>query len=71
MNFYLNLEVADDEPIPLSSENWRRTLKNSYNFYKHIDMDNVDDSGMDLIDFEQETKGNRDQNRPESSQVSN
>ena len=50
MNFYLNLEVADDEPIPLSSENWRRTLKNSYNFYEHIDLDDVDDSGMDLVD---------------------
>ena len=50
MNFYLNLEVADDEPIPLSDENFKRTLKSSYNFYEHIDLDDVNDSSMDLVD---------------------
>ena len=69
MNFYLNLDAGDDEPIPLSYENWNKSLKNTYNFYENLDLDDVDDSGLDRIDTETTTKGKRKRNRPESSQV--
>ena len=49
MEFYLHLDAGDDEPIPLSNENFRSTLKHSYNFYEHLDLDDVDDSGLDRI----------------------